>query len=99
MNQNQRLGFGARGWMLMIYQILAYAGYTAFTNFPQNILNSFYGGTTKLTLMNLIGSAIGYLITYFIVAPRIGKIKSVKRTGLIIGVIGFVFAFVLSLVL
>lgn len=98
MNQNQRIGFGARGWMLMIYQILAYAGYTAFTNFPQNILNSFYGGTTKLTLMNLIGSAIGYLITYFIVAPRIGKIKSVKRTGLLIGVVALIFCALICIV-
>ena len=90
MNQNQRIGFGARGWMLMIYQILAYAGYTAFTNFPQNILNSFYGGTTRLTLLNMIGGIFGYLITYFIVAPRIGKIKSVKRTGLCIGVVALI---------
>lgn len=90
MNQNQRLGFGARGWMLMIYQILAYAAYTAFTNFPQNILNSFYGGTTRLTALNMVGGIFGYLITYFVVAPRIGKIKSVKRTGLLIGVVALI---------
>ena len=98
MNQNQRLGFGTRGWLLMIYQILAYAGYTAFTNFPQNILRDFYGGTTTLTLMNLIGSAIGYLITYFIVAPRIGKIKSVKRTGLLIGVVALIFCALICII-
>ena len=90
MNENQRLGFGTRGWLLMIYQILAYAGYTAFTNFPQNILNSFYGGTTRLTLLNMIGGIFGYLITYFVIAPRIGKIKSVKRTGLLIGVVALI---------
>ena len=91
MEQKARLSFGGRGWLLMIYQILAYAGYTAFTNFPQNILNSFYGGTQRLTLLNLIGSLLGYLITYFIVAPRIGKIKNVKRTGLLIGVVALIF--------
>ena len=91
MDQNQRISFGARGWLLMIYQILAYAGYTAFTNFPQNILNSFYGGTTRLTLLNMIGGIIGYLITYFVVAPRIGKIKSAKKTGLLIGVAALIF--------
>ena len=30
MEKQQRLGFGGRGSVLMIYQILAYAGYTAF---------------------------------------------------------------------
>ena len=59
MDKQQRLGFGGRGSILMIYQILAYAGYTAFTNFPQNILSGFYGGTQRLTFMNLIGSLLG----------------------------------------
>ncbi|NLT39356.1 MAG: hypothetical protein GXX89_02705, partial [Clostridiales bacterium] len=49
----------------MIYQVFAYAGYTAFTNFPQNVMSQFYGGTTTTTLMNLIGGIVGYLITYF----------------------------------
>ena len=90
MEKQERLGFGGRGSILMIYQILAYAGYTAFTNFPQNILSSFYGGTTRLTFMNLIGSLLGYVITYFIISPRIGKMKSVKRVGMIIGCIALV---------
>ncbi len=90
MEKQQRLGFGGRGSILMIYQILAYAGYTAFTNFPQNILSSFYGGTQRLTFMNLIGSLLGYVITYFIISPRIGKMKSVKRVGMCIGFIALI---------
>ena len=98
MEQKARLSFGGRGWMLMIYQILAYAGYTAFTNFPQNILKDFFGGQTMLSLMNLIGSLLGYVITYFIIAPRIGKVKSVKRTGLIIGVIALIFCALIAII-
>ncbi len=90
MDKQQRLGFGGRGSILMIYQILAYAGYTAFTNFPQNILSSFYGGTQRLTFMNLIGSLLGYVITYFVISPRIGKMKSVKRVGMYIGFVALI---------
>ena len=98
MEKQERLGFGGRGSILMIYQILAYAGYTAFTNFPQNILSSFYGGTTRLTFMNLIGSLLGYVITYFIISPRIGKMKSVKRVGMIIGCIALVICAILCII-
>lgn len=79
------IGFGARGTLVIVYQFLAYVGYCAFTNFPQNVLSDFYGGTTVTTLMNLIGSMVGYLITYFIVAPNIGKIKSIKRVCMYTG--------------
>ena len=89
--QKKSIGFGSRGTTLMIYQVLAYAGYTAFTNFPQNAMSQFYGGTTTTTLMNLIGGIVGYLITYFIVAPRIGRIKNMKRVGILIGLVSLVF--------
>ena len=98
MEKQQRLGFGGRGSILMIYQMLAYAGYTAFTNFPQNVLSDFYGGTTRLTLMNLIGSLLGYVITYFIISPRLGKMKSVKRVGMYIGVVALVFCALICVV-
>ena len=98
MEKQQRLGFGGRGSLLMIYQMLAYAGYTAFTNFPQNVLSDFYGGTTRLTLMNLIGSLLGYVITYFIISPRLGKMKSVKRVGMCIGVVALVFCALICVV-
>ena len=89
--EQKRIGFGGRGSILMIYQMIAYAGYTAFTNFPQNILSEFHGGTTTLTFMNLIGSLLGYVITYFVIAPRIGKLKSIKRVGMILGVFALIF--------
>lgn len=92
------IGFGTRGTLLMIYQMLAYAGYTAFTNFPQNVMSEYYGGTTTTTLMNLIGSLIGYCITYFIIAPNIGKIRSMKRVGIILGIISLMFCAGITLI-
>ncbi len=96
--EKKSIGFGARGSLLMIYQMFAYAGYTAFTNFPQNVMSDYYGGTTVTTLMNLIGSLIGYCITYFIVAPHIGKIKSMKRVGIILGIISLAFCAGITLI-
>ena len=91
MQQKKSIGFGTRGTLLMIYQVLAYVGYTVFTNYPQNVLSQYYGGTQTTTAMNLVGGILGYLITYFIIAPRIGRIKNMKRVGLIIGLISMVF--------
>jgi hypothetical protein len=77
---------------LIAYHKLANASMNdAFTNFPQNAMSQYYGGTTTTTLMNLIGSLVGYLITYFIIAPRIGRIKSAKRVGIVIGFVSLVF--------
>ena len=96
--EKKSIGFGTRGTLLMIYQMLAYAGYTAFTNFTQNVMSEYYGGTQVTTLMNLIGSLIGYCITYFIVAPHIGKIKNMKRVGIIMGLVSLVFCAGITLI-
>jgi OFA family oxalate/formate antiporter-like MFS transporter len=96
--QRKSIGFGTRGTLLMVYQVLAYAGYTAFTNFPQNAMSDFYGGTQTTTLMNLIGGILGYLITYFIIAPRIGRIKNMKRVGITIGLVSLVFCALVCLI-
>ena len=96
MQQKQSLSFGPRGNLVLIYQFLAYCGYCAFTNFPQNVMSEYYGGTTVTTLMNLIGSLVGYLITYFVVAPRIMKIKNVKVTGIIVGLVSMAFCAALT---
>lgn len=97
-NNKASIGFGSRGTLLLVYQLLAYAGYCAFTNFPQNVMNGFYGGPTVTTLMNLIGSLVGYLITYFVVAPRIGRMKSAKRVGMVIGVVALLFCAAIVLI-
>ena len=56
--EKKSIGFGTRGTLLIIYQMLAYAGYCAFTNFPQNVMSEYYGGTTTTTLMNLFGRSV-----------------------------------------
>ena len=77
--------FGRVGTLLLIFQFLAYVGYCTFTNYPQNVMSEFYGGTQTTTLMNLIGSLVGYLISYFVIAPRIGRVKSIKNLAVIVG--------------
>ena len=73
-------------------------GTPRFTNFPQNVMNQYYGGPQTTTLMNLIGGIIGYLLTYLIINPRIGRIKNMKRVGLIIGLISMVFCLLMCLI-
>lgn len=96
--KKQSVGFGKLGSILMIYQLIAYATYTAFTNFPQNVMSEFYGGTQTTTAMNLISGILGYCITYFIVAPRIAFIKNIKRTGILIGIVALIFCAAICIV-
>ena len=44
MEKKSNINFGFRGWMLIIYQFLAFFTFIVFTNFPMNILASLYGG-------------------------------------------------------
>jgi len=92
------VGFGFRGTMLIIYQALGYAVYTAFTNFPSNVLSANYGGATTTTLMTLIGTPLGFVISYFIIAPNIGKIKSFKKLLLILGPIALAFSVLICII-
>ena len=89
MGQNNPMpkGFGWRGWMLMIYQMIAYIGYVAFTSYPVNVLSSQVGGTTVTTFITMVGSLLSFIITYFIVAPRIGRIRNQKALSLLFGII------------
>lgn len=94
----KNVGFGFRGTMVMLYQFLGYAIYTAFTNFPQNVLSANYGGSTTTTLMTLIGTGVSFVITYFIIAPNVGRVKSWKRISITVGIIAMVFSFTICLI-
>jgi hypothetical protein len=83
--------------LFYVYLLLAYAG-TPHLLISPNVLSQSSGGTTTTTLMNLIGGIVGYLITYFKVAPRIGRMKSVKRVGIFIGLVSLVFCAMICLV-
>ena len=47
--QNKVRGFGFRGWMLIVYQAIAYLAFQCFTQYPLNILADFYGGAQKIS--------------------------------------------------
>lgn len=91
------LNFGVRGWLLLIYQFLAFVAFTVFTNFPQNLLADMYGGATLLspiyTAATLAAIAIQLVLSAFI-----GKIKSPKRLGVALGVISMIFAMCIMVV-
>ena len=82
--------FGFRGWILVIYQAIGYAVYTALTNYPSNIMSQYYGGATTTTLMSLVGTPLGFVINYLILAPNVGKVKSWKKVALICFIIGLI---------
>ena len=86
----KNLNFGARGWLLLVYQTLAFVAFTVFSNWPMNVLADLYGGTTKLSTLYTSGAVIAIIIQ-LILAMFIGKLKSVKRFGAIIGAIAMIF--------
>ena len=49
MQQKTKLGFnfGFRGWMLLIFEISAFAVFMVFGNFPMNMLADFYGDFSR----------------------------------------------------
>ena len=83
MQQKTKLGinFGLRGWMLMIFEISAFAVFMVFGNFPMNMLADFYGGAPKLAPIFTVAELIGIAIQ-LILANHVGKIKSVKTMTL-----------------
>ena len=82
MQQKRSIGFGFRGWILIIFQGMSFMICTAFTNYPQNVLSGSYGGTTTLTAVFTTGSLLGVLVM-FILSRRIRYIKNMKRLSLI----------------
>ena len=94
MNQNVK-GFGARGWILMIYQFLAYIAFVCFTNWPMNALGSYYdpvNGTQGVAKIYTIAAVLGVVIQV-IASPFIGKIKSIYRVSIVMGVLSIVASF------
>ena len=88
-------GFGFRGWMLMIYQFMAYLAMVCFTNWPKNALGDYYdpvAGAQGVSKIYTIAAVIGVVIQV-IVSPMIGKIKNVHRLSIIMAVISMAAAF------
>ena len=92
MEQSKVRGFGFRGWMLVIYQFLAFLVFIAFTNWPMNALTDIYSPENPQFISTLytIGQILG-IGTQLILSAQIGKVKNVKVLGIILGCISMLF--------
>ncbi len=96
MEQKKSIGFGFRGWMLILYQFIAFGAFQVFTNYPMNIMASMdeqiYGNPTAISTIYTIACFVGIAIQ-LVMSGFIGKIKSIKALGVILGVATCVFGF------
>lgn len=86
MEQKKSIGFGARGWILIIVLFFGFMMFQVFTNFPLNILADFYGGAQSVAMLLTIGTLIG-VVLQIIISSFIGKIKSIKMVAAVLGII------------
>ena len=62
MGQKKRVGYGVRGWILIIWIATAFLAYTAIGNYPLNILSDLYGGQQTLSNIYTFASIIGVIV-------------------------------------
>lgn len=91
MEQKKNLGFGFRGWILILVLFLGFMTFQVFTNFPLNILSDFYGGSQTISAIYTAGCAVG-IVLQLILSSMMPKIKSVKKMAAIFGAIAMVAA-------
>ena len=92
MNQKKAIGFGFRGWMLILFQAIAYITYQVFTQYPLNILADFYGGATVVSRYYSICAVVGIFIQLLLVGP-ISRLKNLKAFCCTLGGVSLVLAF------
>jgi MFS family permease len=97
MQQKKSINFGFRGWMLILYQAIAFLTFLAFTNYPLNLLADMYGGAEKISTLYTVAT-IACIVIQLILARFIGRVKNVKKLGLMLGVISLVLAVCIMLV-
>lgn len=95
--QKKSVNFGFRGWMLLIYQAIAFFTFTVFTNFPMNILADLYGGAQKISTIYTIATFVG-IVVQLVLSRYIGRMKSVKALGAAFGGISLVLALGIMLI-
>ena len=93
--QKKSIGFGFRGWMLILYQAIAYITFQVFTQYPLNILSDAFGGAQLVSSIYSICAIIGIVIQIIMVS-LIAKMKSIKAFGSILGIISIVLAFLVA---
>lgn len=89
MGQSKVKGYGPRGWVLIIWIATAFLAYTAIGNYPLNILSDLYGGQQALSTIYTVASVIG-VIVQLVASSFIGKMKSVKKFGCIMGLLSII---------
>lgn len=97
MEKKKSIGFGFRGWMLIIYQALAMLAFVVFTNWPLNALADMYGGSQTVSMIYTVSMILG-IILQLILSRYIGKIKNVKRLSIILGAVSMAFALAIMLI-
>ncbi len=86
MQQKKSIGFGFRGWMLMLWAATGMFAYLIIGNYPLNILSDLYGGSQTLSTIYTVASIVG-IVVQLAISSKAGKIKSWKTLGVIFGVI------------
>lgn len=97
MKQKKSINIGFRGWMLLIYQALAFLAFIVFTNYPMNILADMYGGAQRLSSLYTTCTLIG-IVVQLLLSSFIGKIRNIKRLGVCFGVIAMALAMCIMLI-
>ena len=99
MEKKKTINFGFRGWMLILYQAIAFMTYCAFTNYPMNILSQsgFYPQSSQMSTYYLIGS-IACIVVQFILSKIVGKIKSIKKVSVGFGIASIALAILINVV-
>jgi len=84
MQKKKSVGYGLRGWLLILWIATAFLAYMVVGNYPLNILNELYGGQQTLSTIYTTASVVGIVIQ-LIFGSRIGRMKSIKKFGVIMG--------------
>lgn len=95
MEKKKSIGFGARGWILIVVLFISFMTFQVFTNFPLNILADFYGGSQQVAMLLTIGTLIG-IVLQIVISSFVGKIKSIKKVTAVIGAVALVMAVCVS---
>ena len=89
MEQKKSIGYGLRGWLLIIWIATAFLAYMVVGNYPLNILSDLYGGQQTLSTIYTTASVVGIVIQ-LLAGSQIGKMKSVKKFGCLMGILSII---------
>ena len=90
MEQKKSIGLGARGWLLLVHQFLAFIVFMVFANYPMNLLATempdVYGDAQTVSMIYTFSMLVGMAIQ-LVLSQFVGKVKSVKWLNHAFGII------------